>query len=559
MFSYQGSKIDKYLDNVYTTSKLNKPHIRYMYLIYSILISMNLTAIKIAFQYNFIFSNFYIITVFNKRIDLVSFLSNYLIYFKLFYYIFSFVFFVYIVYYILNKSFKEKEEIYDHTNDLYLGVDKDNNKIYLEYNGLFQNILITGSIGSGKTSSAITNTLEYLMKQNIFGLILDVKGNYIETVKMLSKKYKKNIVEISLDSKFKYNPININLTPVEIAYMLKQVLISITDNNNSDSYWLDKTESYIKDFIVLITTYNDYVSMDEIHKLVIDKSYLNSMLEKIKKLIINNKYSESKLYELNSAISNIKKEYLTLDDRTFNIIRSEITRITDVFVSSYEINNIFCRENDIDFSLNKIYVLSIDIAKNTKLAKIIATYLKLYFQKYILSNNKNSPMFFIADEYQEFANKEDATFFSLSREYRCINIVAMQSYTSLSNSIVNDNSTMVIIQNLVNKIWFRNDDVKTVQNITQQIGKEEKERLCTNLNESATNSSYSAITNKFKNSKSSLNKGYTVNRSLEEILNTNYFTSYLKTYETVCMLSDGYNMKLYKYIKMERNEINEYK
>ena len=41
------------------------------------------------------------------------------------------------------------------------------------------------------------------------------------------------------------------------------------------------------------------------------------------------------------------------------------------------------------FDSNKIVVLSINIGENRALAKIIATFLKLSFQKYILSRFKN--------------------------------------------------------------------------------------------------------------------------------------------------------------------------
>ena len=55
--------------------------------------------------------------------------------------------------------------------------------------------------------------------------------------------------------------------------------------------------------------------------------------------------------------------------------------------------------------------------------------------------------------------KTDGDFFSLSREAKCINIVSTQSYSSLKNTLKDDASVKVIIQNLVNKIWFRTDDI----------------------------------------------------------------------------------------------------
>jgi SepF-like predicted cell division protein (DUF552 family) len=192
-----------------------------------------------------------------------------------------------------------------------------------------------------------------------------------------------------------------------------------------------------------------------------------------------------------------------------------------------------------------------NIAENRKLSKIVSTYLKLDFQQQILKFN-SKPIFFMCDEYQEFANTEDSNFFSLSREFKCINVVSMQSYTSLNNSLNNINAAKIIIQNLVNKIWFRNDDVYTVEEIIKQIGKEEKEKLSVNLNEASKETKYNLFTNNFKNIKSNLSEGYTVTKSLENILDCNYFTTKLKTFETACMLSDGNNVTLYKKVKLKR-------
>ena len=65
----------------------------------------------------------------------------------------------------------------------------DNSPIYLQESGLFQNFLITGTIGTGKTSSAIYPFVEQFIKYNSenltdkFGmLILDVKGNFYNYV-----------------------------------------------------------------------------------------------------------------------------------------------------------------------------------------------------------------------------------------------------------------------------------------------------------------------------------------------------------------------------------------
>ena len=83
-----------------------------------------------------------------------------------------------------------------------------------------------------------------------------------------------------------------------------------------------------------------------------------------------------------------QKEYEKLDQRTLAILKSEITRITNIFISDYDINNIFCsQKNELNFrgfdeviKKGKIVVLNMNIAEYRNLSKTIAAYLKLYFQ-----------------------------------------------------------------------------------------------------------------------------------------------------------------------------------
>ena len=73
--------------------------------------------------------------------------------------------------------------------------------------GLYQNVLITGTIGTGKTSSAmypitkqLINYLPNDKNQKMGILILDVKGNYCNEVKRMVKdcKREKDLIEIKL-------------------------------------------------------------------------------------------------------------------------------------------------------------------------------------------------------------------------------------------------------------------------------------------------------------------------------------------------------------------------
>ena len=91
-------------------------------------------------------------------------------------------------------------------NQLFLEVGTnclDDTQIIIPERGLFQNILITGTIGTGKTSSAMYPFTEQLIAQNIGMLVLDVKGNYHYKLRSLAEKYNKKITVIELRSEKK--------------------------------------------------------------------------------------------------------------------------------------------------------------------------------------------------------------------------------------------------------------------------------------------------------------------------------------------------------------------
>lgn len=536
-------------------------------------VSADMLILNVCVSYNFLVSNTLFITIFGKNIEFSLILGKYYVSFKFTYYILFFIFVFNLTYkvskkkYLFKLSKQNSAKISSKSSyDIILQNNQNNsnycnNDVVITEQGLYQNILITGSIGSGKTSGAISNILDQLLKKGIGGLIIDIKGNFVNEVKSIAKKYNRgnDVIEISLNNSFRYNPLdNGNLTSLELANVIKKVLVLISkDNKNSEPFWLDKAEEFIRNVITLIRAYNKgNVDFNEIQSLVINKDYLDKKISYLKELILENKFSDDELFEIDSAIDSIKNDFLRLDSRTIGIIKSEITRMTSIFLSSKNLNNKFCKEsNKIDFNSNKIYVLSLDLSNSEKISKIISTYLKLQFQKQIINfNSRNIPVFFLCDEYQEICNSEDANFFSISREFKCINIVSSQSYSSLLHTLGNEYVTNVILQNFVNKIWFRNDDEYTVKRIISQIGKEKRISISKSYNENGKNVRYSRLLNSFISYKSDFSKSYTENENIQNKYNEEFFTQKLKTFEAMCLISDGSKMKLYEKVKFKRWE-----
>ena len=395
-------------------------------------------------------------------------------------------------------------------------------------------------------------------------LILDVKGNYYKHVKKYAIRYNllNDIIVLELNSNVFYNPLHKpHLKPHVLANRLKTILLLFSENN-AESYWLDKAEQIITECIKLCRLYNNgYVTFLEIHKLITSPNYYKDKIKELRTLFISSSFNNSQIYELNSSLNFFEKEFQNLDDRTKNILISEITRITNIFVNDFDVMSTFCSPKDkltfsgFDEVINsgKIVVLNMNVSEYSILARIIATYLKLDFQAEIISNlSKNicKTSAFICDEYDKFASKTDAEFFSLSREAKCINIVSTQSYSSLKTTIKDESFVKVIIQNLINKIWFRTDDIFTIEEAQKQLGKEEKERISKSISESAKETRFSYITNTLNSENSNISETFSRYTQNEFIYESNFFTQQLETFTALTFLSDGNKIYCPKKLKM---------
>ncbi len=442
-----------------------------------------------------------------------------------------------------------------------IGQDHNKNFIFLPLKGLFQNMLITGTIGTGKTSSAMYPFTEQLIqyKNDISGkkmgaLILDVKGNYYKQVYSYCQKYNrlKDLIVIDLKNNMKYNPLDKpNLKPSIIANRLKTIL-TLFSPNNSESFWLDKVEQVLSECIKLCRIYNNgYVTFQELHKLVTLPHYYSEKISIIREQFMNGKLSKEDCFNLLSSIDFFEKEFLKLDTRTLAILKSEITRITGCFVSDIDVLNTFCpKKEEINFygfkdvlRKGKIVVLNMNISEYRNLSKIIAAYLKLDFQTEVMMRLANSTpdriVAFISDEYHEYVTSTDADFFAQSREAKCINIVATQSYTSLLNTLNNKYTVNAIIQNLINKIWYRTDDIFTIEEAQKQIGKEEKIKYSKSISENSKETNFNYLTKQFNSIDSNLSESINTYSQFDFVYDTNYFTQKLETFHSIVFLSTG--------------------
>ena len=449
------------------------------------------------------------------------------------------------------KHKEENEKLVEHPN-----------WVVVPERGLFQDFLICGGKGTGKTQACMYPFTKQMVYYKAYSesektgmLILDVKGNYTKEALKCAQQVNRDedVVVINLSGKYKYNPLHKpGLKTQVIANRLRTVL-ELFSTQHSDTYWLDKAEVLLNEALKLVRLYNKgYVTFVEVHKVVNNEEYLNEKIEELQEIEDRNKLTRNQRADFRTVKDYFLNEYKTLDTKISSVIKSEVTRMTYTFISDPEILSAFCAPQEkLNFfgfddlvDTGKIVVLDMNIAEFRNLSKIIAAYLKLDFQSAALIRltregaNTTRPLIFISDEYQEYVTVSDADFYSVSREAKCVNIVSSQSYSSLLKTLKSEEALQTILTNLTNKIWLRTDDKKTGDAAVAQCGTVIREDVSKGFSENA-KLGYSNMMGRKKKQDATFNENLNISLKFMDKFKITTFTVDLPIFKAIAYLSDG--------------------
>ena len=253
--------------------------------------------IKIVFVFTYLYANLFLFFFFFSKLLSLS--------------LFSFLFKK------KNKDTEKKEVL-----QLKIGYSSSHELVTLPEKSLYQNIFITGAIGTGKTSSAMypftKQLIEYKSnstKEKLGMLILDVKGNYYKQVLSYAQNCgrEEDIITIDLSGKIKYNPLHKpHLRASVLADRLKSILLLFSPNN-SESFWIDKAHQILLESIKLCRLYHHgYVTFEEIHHLITSPSYYAEKVAFLHELFLKNTFSSEENYDLLSSLEFFEKEFKLL-------------------------------------------------------------------------------------------------------------------------------------------------------------------------------------------------------------------------------------------------------
>jgi hypothetical protein len=201
-----------------------------------------------------------------------------------------------------------------------------------------------------------------------------------------------------------------------------------------------------------------------------------------------------------------------------------------------------------------VCALNFPIAMNPGLAKALGVMMKLDFQRAVLNRIpviESNPhrhfrqVFFLCDEYQHFATvgenepTGDEKFFSLSRQPKCIPIVATQSISSLKSTLPGD-SWRTLLQTFRTKIFLTLSDDFSARTASELCGKEDRLKVSYNLSESGHDASISLLTGKAISHRANLTASKSYYPQSDFRFDTKTFME-LKNAQAVVIAYDGFN------------------
>jgi len=196
--------------------------------------------------------------------------------------------------------------------------------------------------------------------------------------------------------------------------------------------------------------------------------------------------------------------------------------------------------------------LNFPVALNPALAKTIGTMMKVDYQRAVLlriprmdsePDRHYRPTVFICDEYQNFATvggdnpTGDERFLSLSRQPKCIPIVATQSVSSLKEALTNE-GVKTLLQAFRTKVFLTTTDPETARYASELCGKADRTRISYTVSESSTNANVGWLSGRTSSNKGSVSASKQYQKHAEPLFEEKVFFD-LKNAQSVVVAFDG--------------------
>jgi len=357
-----------------------------------------------------------------------------------------------------------------------------------------QNIMVLGSIGSGKTTRVMQPVLVQCLDQGVGGLVFDIKGDVKPALEALGPIAQRPVIYVGPH----HGRMNLlqDLTPETAAMMLKSVFLM---DSQHERFWTDTAAELCRHTLGLLWFLPEHYNLQTLYSYLFDDEVQSMIQAQLNPLLINLPPEDSRL--LASYLRYHTHVFATFDDKVKSGVMATLARTLSPF-NHPTVMDAFCEIEApaLDFTTlldGQLMLIDMPLATWGVSAKVAYTFIKLRF--FHLMQNRHTqpldlqrrPVLFMCDEYQELVTcnpdgLSDVNFWDKSRASLTWGVVATQSVASLTARLGRRDVAHTILQNFRQKICFRTEDTQTLQWLSDLLGTAEVKRRVKSQTHSAT-------------------------------------------------------------------------
>ena len=325
---------------------------------------------------------------------------------------------------------------------------------------LFENILVLGSVGTGKTSTlgyylagAILDSIDLAPEERIGMIIHLYKTADKEVWLRWAEEYGRadDLILINEESGYCLNILEAYqekdaISAVDTLMILSGLSMTGGGEQHSETYWEQMLRQRLHRLILLSKLSHAPMSISTLYRL--HSSAPQTPDQVVSEEFRKESYCWKMLAQAHERVGKDNPQFQLVEryfiyempymaDRTQSSILSMTGGILEPFISSPLLGNLFCGETNLPIDsllTGKIVLLDIPVQQYEFVGKVAQLMFKHLLQKRLEQRDLSllpNPIIFWIDEYQHFISKYDPLFLSTARSSRAGNILITQNISNL--------------------------------------------------------------------------------------------------------------------------------
>lgn len=195
--------------------------------------------------------------------------------------------------------------------------------VVLGKKALCGNILVTGSIGSGKTQGTILPYFDQILaNQNLTPAVLavDPKGTFIKDALEIAKRHKLegNVLHLRLDGDVTFNPIYVDDVLkmgrfLDVAQMVRAAAVNFSGKGSADSpFWELSAFNLTKNAVIYCAAVYGYYTLNDLYTAMVDAVEGRSA-DRLEGVIEAGKLKGEQLHNVRQALLYFSQEFQSYD------------------------------------------------------------------------------------------------------------------------------------------------------------------------------------------------------------------------------------------------------